>query len=349
MTTNYLDIFNGVMSKKKNTDLNDKILIIDGLNTFMRSHAANPLMNDNGIHIGGIVGFLSSIGYAIKLIQPTRVIIVFDGKNGSQKRLSLFPEYKANRKNKPFKPNKFFQTEQEERQAMKQQLMRLMEYLNNLPVQILIAHNCEADDIIAYLVTKHFVEDSMDKYIMSSDQDFLQLVSKNITVWSPTKKIFFDVNNFTEKVGMPVENFLMGKVLMGDAGDGIPGIKGMGYKTLQKHFPLLLENTKKDIFDVYEYSKFNDSTKYKIYKEVSNNLDKLKLNYELMQLHNIELDEHAMIMLNNALTKPINSLNKLNIYRMVIEDMMNTSNIFKDPDTWLRTVWTTLDFCAKKL
>jgi len=55
------------------------------------------MMSDNGNHIGGLIGFLRSLGYIIKLIRPTRVIIIFDGKGGSQKRKKLFPDYKAGR------------------------------------------------------------------------------------------------------------------------------------------------------------------------------------------------------------------------------------------------------------
>ena len=47
------------------------------------------ITNDDGIHIGGIVGFLKSIGYAIKTHSPTRCVIVFDGKGGSQRRRKI--------------------------------------------------------------------------------------------------------------------------------------------------------------------------------------------------------------------------------------------------------------------
>ena len=43
-------------------------------------------MNDDGDHVGGVTGVLKSIGYAIRQTQPTRVIVVFDGKGGSQRR-----------------------------------------------------------------------------------------------------------------------------------------------------------------------------------------------------------------------------------------------------------------------
>ena len=55
------------------------------LNTFIRVFSVIPTTNEDGIHIGGIVGFLRSIGYVINMIRPTRTIIVFDGKGGSNR------------------------------------------------------------------------------------------------------------------------------------------------------------------------------------------------------------------------------------------------------------------------
>jgi len=46
-------------------------------------------------HIGGIVGTLKSIGYAIRTLNPTRVVIVFDGKNGSSSRKEIFAEIQS--------------------------------------------------------------------------------------------------------------------------------------------------------------------------------------------------------------------------------------------------------------
>jgi len=54
-------------------------------------------INPDGHHIGGLTGFLKSVGYAIKMIEPTKVVIVFDGVGGSNNKRNLYPEYKANR------------------------------------------------------------------------------------------------------------------------------------------------------------------------------------------------------------------------------------------------------------
>ena len=43
-------------------------------------------MNPDGAHVGGLVGFLKiSLGYVTRIFDPTRVIVVWDGKGGSGK------------------------------------------------------------------------------------------------------------------------------------------------------------------------------------------------------------------------------------------------------------------------
>ena len=86
------------LSEPKVRKQNDHVLLIDGLNTFIRAFAVNPTTNEDGIHIGGMTGFLQSVGYAIKNIKPTRVIVCFDGKGGSKPRQKIYSQYKAGRK-----------------------------------------------------------------------------------------------------------------------------------------------------------------------------------------------------------------------------------------------------------
>ena len=46
-----------------NKHKNSRVLIIDGLNTFIRCWTSIPTLNDNGDHVGGVTGVLRSIGY----------------------------------------------------------------------------------------------------------------------------------------------------------------------------------------------------------------------------------------------------------------------------------------------
>ena len=66
----YISILNESIKNNGNSysnNPNEKVLIIDGMNTFIRVFSVIPTTNDDGIHVGGIVGFLKSIGYSIKI------------------------------------------------------------------------------------------------------------------------------------------------------------------------------------------------------------------------------------------------------------------------------------------
>ena len=70
----------GKARQDKSPALQPKVLLVDAMNTFLRSFAIINHMNPKGAHIGGLTGFLKSVGYGIKQVQPTRVIIVFEGE-----------------------------------------------------------------------------------------------------------------------------------------------------------------------------------------------------------------------------------------------------------------------------
>ena len=55
----YLELFESIGNEKSDIEQHpdSKILIIDGLNTFIRVFSIFPSLNDDGVHVGGIVGF----------------------------------------------------------------------------------------------------------------------------------------------------------------------------------------------------------------------------------------------------------------------------------------------------
>ena len=94
MKARYLDIFREIEEdhkQGKGSSKNSHLLVIDGLNTFIRVFSAVPALNDDGMHIGGVTGFLRSIAAVIRKHKPTRCVIVFDGKGGSVRRKRMYP------------------------------------------------------------------------------------------------------------------------------------------------------------------------------------------------------------------------------------------------------------------
>lgn len=341
MKNDYFKIFDGLEEGNAlPSNPNDKVLIIDGLNTFIRSFAVSPVTNDDGIHVGGITGFLMSIGYAIKILQPTRVIICFDGKGGSQRRRKLFPDYKANRlvRTKLNRTNSFGDKDAES-QNMKMQIGRLVQYLEHLPVQMLAPENIEADDAIAYLSKQVLTESKI--FIMSSDKDFIQLVDDRIAVWSPTKKKLYFKDDVTEDYKIPAHNYLLYRTLTGDKSDNIPGIRGTGIKTLQKRLPRLFSQDTLTIDDI-----INDceDSKVKVLQTIHESRSTIELNYKLMQLSEVDISGSSKHKILNVADNEIPRLNAMQFKVMLIEDTI--TGAFRNLEFWLRERFSSLDIQA---
>jgi len=328
---------------KEESNVNDKILICDGLNTFIRVFSAIPTTNDDGIHIGGIIGFLKSIAYTTKMLNTTRTIIVFDGKGGSSRRRKLYPEYKNKRKGK-IRLNRINEYEniEDERHSMLMQLSRCVEYLETLPLTIISVDNVEADDVIAY-ISKQLLTDSEIK-IMSTDKDFLQLVNNRISVWSPTKKKLYKPETLKEEYEITSNNFLTYRILEGDKSDNIPGVNGIGIKTAVKRFPQLLEEKNVSVDDLLKISN-KKKDELKIYQNVLDSKKQLRLNYKLMQLNNVDISGSAKLKINRTVNGKIPELAKANFQKMFIEDRMYGA--LPDIDSWMRLSWAKLNRFAK--
>jgi len=337
----YLDILNNL---SKTLPVN-KSLVVDGTNTFIRGAAVNSSVNEHGVHTGAMTGFLLSIGFAIKRFNINKVYIVFDGKGGSVRRKEMYPEYKANRKAKtsPYQP-RLFSTIKHEQEALKYQMKRLIEYLMYLPVTLVIADYIEADDAMTYIATGHIKDKNEHVYIMSTDQDFLQLVNENISIWSPTKKQLYTYQNFHEEIEIHPWNYINYKVLKGDGSDNISGIKGFGTKTGKKTFPFLFEEKQIYVSDIINHAVKNKG-KFKVYDTILEDENKLELNYNLMNLDNIYLKKHTKLILDNALSKSY-KFNKLQILKFILEDQINSA--IKDPEKWLYEVWSKVSWRTKQ-
>ena len=338
----YQALFNELKNRETADDqhLNSRVLIIDGLNTFIRSYAASPVTNEDGVHVGGISGTLMSIGHAIKSINPTRVIVIFDGKNGSAKRRQIYSDYKSNRKVK-IRLNRAETVDQEDNQW--QQLFRLVEYFDYLPFTTITADGNEADDLIAYIAHDYLRVNGDHVFIMSSDKDFYQLVDDKIHIWSPTKKKMYYTEDIYEEFQVYPKNFALYRSLIGDNSDNISGVDGIGDKTIKKRFPILTEDRLLTVEDLIKYAT-EQSPKIKIYQSLIAQEDIIRRNIQLMQLSDSNISSHSKLSIIDKLGEKVNKTSKIKFYSMLTEDKMTTA--IKNVDMWLRDVTQKLDIFA---
>jgi len=347
MKARYFDILREVEREREQGTGSSKdshLLVIDGLNTFIRVFSAVPALNDDGQHIGGVTGFLRSVAAVIRKIKPTRCIIVFDGKGGSKRRRELYPEYKANRANKTaFNRYQEFATLEDEQDSMKRQFGRMIQYLNCLPVTTLSIDNVEADDIMAYIANEIYTEEENRVTICSTDRDFLQLVNQRISVWSPIKKKMYTPSVMQEEFGFNSKNYLLYRSFIGDKSDNIPGLKGVGPKSLIKYFPMFTENREVTVKELVEHAS-NVEKKYKVHELVSKNKELLDLNYRLMQLKEVDINGGAKMLTLNKVQGDIDKLNTYEFKKMFMADKMYT--VIKDLDSWLTSSFNSLNAFA---
>tara|TARA_R110002050_G_scaffold296440_2_gene456460 strand:+ start:1468 stop:2499 length:1032 start_codon:yes stop_codon:yes gene_type:complete len=287
--------FENILNNLKETpprELNDHILVIDAMNMLIRSFSLLKAMNPSGAHIGGLVGFLRSLGYVTRIFDPTRVVVIWDGRGGSANRKNIDPNYKAQRATARITHWGLYDTREEEQEALINQLLRTQDYLDCLPLQQIVLEKLEADDIIAYIAKQAQTSSVKKCTIVSSDKDFLQLVDDTVEVYAPVKKKTFTTANINAELQVIPENYNVVKALLGDNSDNLAGVKGLGIKTILSEFPDLIAKPNVTLEYVYKVcaAKLDDKKCKKIFPKIITEWDRVETNYELMNLHTSVLD-----------------------------------------------------------
>jgi len=316
-----------------------RVLIIDGLNLFLRNFAVLNYVNQDGVHVGGLGGFLRSLGFLITQNKPTSVYIVFDGVGSTINRKNLLPEYKSGRNLSRMTNHSAFDDLDEEQDSKINQISRLIHYLRCLPVNLISLDKVEADDIIAHLSNYMATKYNSKCVIVSADKDFLQLVNKNITVYSPIVKEYYTPETVKEKFGLPAKNFILYKTLMGDNSDKIPGLKGLGPKKLFKFFPELQteELSLESLYNICE-GKYKENV---IYSRLIFEYETLQKHYKIMDLGNPLVDESEKQIIEDVIESEIENTKIIEFLNMYNEDGLG--HTLKNVDYWIRNTFATLN------
>ena len=208
-----------------------KTLLVDGDNLFKIGFHGVKEMYDNGDHLGGLYHFINILRRFLEEHNLDKVVVFWDGDSNSSIRKSIYPQYKANRRQdmNEYKYESYLQQKSRVKQYLEEIFVRQVEMINN-----------EADDLIAHYCK---VATDEDVIIFSADKDLTQLISEKVTIYSPISKQYFKNGDMItiNKVEIPHYNVLLTKVFTGDKSDNIDGIEGLGEKTLLKFFPVLQE------------------------------------------------------------------------------------------------------------
>jgi DNA polymerase-1 len=158
--------------------------------------------------------FLQTFISLTEKFNPTNVYASWDKKlqhpSTNFRKDILVDQYKAGR----VKPSDI--------QDMYDQEVILIEMLESLGVKNIFPNVLEADDVCAWLSTIL----PGKTIIVSVDQDLLQLITPNISVYNLKELITY--SNFESKKGIKPELYKLFKAIKGDSSDNINGLNGYG-------------------------------------------------------------------------------------------------------------------------
>ena len=208
-----------------------KTLLVDGNNLLkIGFHGVKDYFNGTD-HVGGIWHFLNTLRRFIEDENFNKVVVFWDGETSTSQRRLIYPKYKLNRKGV---------TEDFKEQSFNKQKQRVKEYLEEMFVRQVEFENSEADDLIAYYCK---ISKDEDKTIFSGDRDLTQLISEDVTIYSPNTKKYYKNGDKIKlyEIEIPHYNVKTFKIISGDKSDNIDGIYYLGEKTIVKLFPEILE------------------------------------------------------------------------------------------------------------
>lgn len=198
------------------------LLVVDGNSILNRAFfAIKPLTNSAGLFTHAVYGFTMSLLSVLDKYKPDFAVAAFD-MPAPTFRHTMYDGYKATRK------------------GMANELAVQLPYAKKVAAALGFTlcglPGWEADDVLGTLSAESERDPELQTYLFTGDRDSMQLIRDNISVLYPTTKelVMYDRAKFTADYGVPPENFVEEKALMGDSSDNIPGVAGIGEKTASK-------------------------------------------------------------------------------------------------------------------
>lgn len=203
-----------------------KYLLIDGNNLLHAAQGAKKL-TVGGTEVQAIYGFLRTMRALVSTYSSFTPIVLWDGASW---RNMLHPEYKATRE-KNHTPS--YQKALAEKQTARKQMPAIKKGMTLLGIDQVHALNMEGDDLAAILGDR-FVDRGDQVILVSGDKDWVQLVRPGMIWFDPiNERKIRKPEDCEQVIGIPVADmrqFVEIKAMMGDAGDNVPPMGGIGAK-----------------------------------------------------------------------------------------------------------------------
>ncbi len=262
----YNEFMQEILTEEKTQN---KILLIDGHNLLFQMFFGMParIKGKNGNAVQGTLGFTAAVLKMIKTLNPTHVLVVFDGEHHNA-RCDINQDYKANRPD--------YNTLSQEENPFSQ-LNDVYNALDYLKIARFECTTCECDDLIAGYANALGAENQV--IICSYDSDFFQLISDNVKIfrYRGDSSTVCDKQYLKQKFDILPCQYADFKSLTGDNADNVKGADKIGQKTASKLINeyFTLENL---------LQKTSEVKRDCIRKSLIENTNRLKDNYKIIKL-----------------------------------------------------------------
>lgn len=245
-----------------------KIVLVDGSSYLFRAYHALPhLTNSQGEPTGATIGVINMLKKLPIIYDTEYVAVVFDAK-GKNFRHQLYPQYKAHRKDMD--------------DELRVQIRPLHQIIEKMGFPVIVEDGVEADDVIGSLA-QNLEKQGYQIIISTGDKDMVQLVTDNIVLYDSMKNVTTDVAGVLQRYQISPHQMIDHLALMGDSSDNIPGVPKVGPKTAVKWL--------QDYQNIDGIIANQQQIKGKVGENLRNNIDLLKLSYQLATIKcDLELD-----------------------------------------------------------
>ncbi|BCD91715.1 DNA polymerase [Francisella halioticida] len=185
------------------------------------------------------------------------VAVVFDPK-GKNFRHEMYSEYKANRKAMD--------------DELRVQIQPLHEIIKKMGFPLIVKDGVEADDVIGTLA-RELESQGYEIVISTGDKDMAQLVTEKVVLYDSMKNITADISGVLDRYQVRPDQIIDYLALMGDSSDNIPGVPKVGSKTAVKWL--------QQYENIDGVIKSSNEIKGKVGENLRNNIDLLRLSYQL--------------------------------------------------------------------
>lgn len=193
---------------------------------YQAHYTTRTLTASDGTPTGIIYGFFQQLRTIVEQVSDARLVFCWDSRHSLRKERCA--TYKANRDKKRKEDPTIFDSMMQF-EELRTVVLPSLGVQNNFMVK-----GYEADDLIAYFCKKYHTEKDFI-IIASNDQDLYQLLGKNVSMYKPSKGVFYTRTDFRKEYdGIVPGQWAHLKAIVGCPSDNVIGIRGVGEKTAVK-------------------------------------------------------------------------------------------------------------------